>query len=114
MLPSQNSGTAARRPSPDRKQQRRVEAELRQVRSRKRRDIQQRIAALEKEIAGLEMREKELTAELEKPETYAAGGRAVEVNRELMEIHSRLAGANAAWETAGAELAQFESETAPA
>ena len=94
----------------DRKEQRRVEAEQRQARSRKRQEIQKRIAALEKEIAELEAREKELTAELEKPETYATGGRATQINRELMHVHERLAGANAEWEKAGTELAQFEAE----
>ena len=94
----------------DRKGQKRVEAEQRQARSRKRQEIQKRITALEKEIAELEVREKELTAELEKPETYATGGRAVQINRELMEVHDRLAVANAEWEKAGTELAQFEAE----
>ena len=75
-----------------RKGQKRIEAEQRQARSRKRQEIQKRITALEKEIAELETREKELTAELEKPETYATGGRATQINRELMEVHDRLAG----------------------
>jgi len=97
-------------PQVDRKGQRRIEAEQRQARSRKKREIQERIAALEREIAELEAREKELTAELEKPETYATGGRAARINRELMEVHERLAGANAEWEKAGTELAQFEAE----
>jgi ATP-binding cassette subfamily F protein 3 len=97
-------------PTGSRKEQRRVEAGHRQVRSRKRQEIQKRIAALEKEIAGLEVREKELTAELEKPETYTTGGRATQINRELMEVHGRLAGANAEWEKAGTELAEFEAE----
>ena len=96
----------------DRKGQKRIEAEQRQARSRKRQEIQKRITALEKEIAELETREKELTAELEKPETYATGGRATQINRELMEVHDRLAGANAQWEKAGTELAQFEAEVA--
>ncbi len=98
-------------PTESRKEQRRAEAEQRQARSRKRQEIQTHIAALEKEITELETREKELTAELEKPETYATGGRATQVNRELMEVHHRLAGANTEWEAAGAELAQFEAET---
>ncbi len=101
-----------RKAAPDRKEQRRVEAGHRQARSRKRREIQERINSLEKEIAELESREKELTAELEKPETYTTGGRATQINRELMEVHARLAGANAEWETAGTELAQFEAEAA--
>jgi ATP-binding cassette subfamily F protein 3 len=93
-----------------RKGQKRIEAEQRQARSRKRQEIQKRIAALEKEIAELELREKELTAELEKPETYTTGARATQINRELMEVHDRLAGANTEWESAGTELAQFEAE----
>jgi ATP-binding cassette subfamily F protein 3 len=99
-------------PTESRKDQRRLEAEQRQARSRKKREIQERLAVLEKEIAELEMREKELTAELEKPETYAAGGRAVQINRELMEIHDRLAAANAEWEKAATELVEFEAEPA--
>ncbi|HLZ53381.1 MAG TPA: ATP-binding cassette domain-containing protein, partial [Verrucomicrobiae bacterium] len=95
----------------DRKEQRRAEAEQRQARSRQKREIQQRIAAREKEIAELEAREKELTAELEKPENYA-GGRVMQINRELMEVHGHLAAANAEWEKAGTELAQFETEAA--
>jgi ATP-binding cassette subfamily F protein 3 len=87
-----------------RKEQKRVEAEGRQARSRKRQEIQKRISALETEIAGLEAKEKELTAELEKPETYAAGGRAMQINRELLEIHERLPVATAEWEVAAGEL----------
>jgi ATP-binding cassette subfamily F protein 3 len=97
-------------PIESRKGQKRIEAEQRQARSRKRQEIQKRITALEKEIAELETREKELTAELEKPETYTTGGRPTQINRELMEVHDRLAGANTEWETAGTELAQFEAE----
>jgi len=112
-----NSGRRGTPPSEgasgmDRKEQRRLEAEQRQARSRRRQEIQKRIAALEKEIAELEAREKELTAELEKPETYATGGRATQINRELMHVHERLAGANAEWEAAGTELAQLEGEAA--
>ena len=89
----------------DRKEQKRIEAEQRQARSRKRQEIQKRIAALEKEIAGLEAQEKELAAELEKPESYA-GGRAMQINRELMHVHDRLPQATAEWEAAGTELAE--------
>jgi ATP-binding cassette subfamily F protein 3 len=98
-------------PAIDRKEQRRLEAEQRQIRSRRRRDIQNRIAALELEIGELEIREKQLTAELENPETHAVGGRVMQINRELTEIHNRLAAANVEWEKAGTELAQFEAET---
>jgi len=99
-------------PAELRKEQRRIEAERRQARSRKKREIQERFTALENEIAGLESREKALTAELEKPETYATGGRAMQINRELLDVHERLAEANASWENTGTELAQFEVEPA--
>ena len=90
-----------------RKEQKRLEAEQRQARSRKRQDIQKRIHMLEKEIAELEAKEKELTAELEKPETYA-GGRAMQINRQLLEVHDRLPIATQEWEAAGTELAETE------
>jgi len=95
----------------DRKEQKRIEAEQRQARSRKRQEIQKRIAALEKEIAELEAKEKELAAELEKPESYA-GGRAMQINRELLHIHDRLPEVTTEWEKAGTELTEFEAETA--
>ena len=98
-------------PTVDRKEQRRIEAERRQARSRQKREIQERLAVLEKEIAGLETHEKELTVELEKPETYAAGGRAWEINRELRHIHERLPAVTAEWERAAGELAQLDAET---
>ncbi|MBE0540594.1 MAG: ABC-F family ATP-binding cassette domain-containing protein [Verrucomicrobia bacterium] len=91
-------------PTLDRKEQKRLEAEERQARSRKRQQIQKRINALETEIAELEAKEKELTTELEKPETYTAGGRAMQINRELIEIHDRLPVATAEWEAVAGEL----------
>ena len=63
---------------------------------------------MEKEIAELEAKEKELAAELEKPESYA-GGRAMQINRDLMHIHDRLPLATAEWEATATELAQFEA-----
>jgi ATP-binding cassette, subfamily F, member 3 len=103
------SGTRETRPSEtNRKELKRMEAEQRQARSRKRQEIQKRIAALEKEIAELETKEKELTAELEKPESYA-GGRAMQINRQLLHVHDRLPAATAEWEKAGTELAKFEA-----
>jgi len=101
-------------PEVDRKEQRRLEAEQRQARSRKRQEIQKRIAVLEKEIAGLEAEEKKLAAELELPETYAAPGKAMQINRELLHIHDRLPLATAAWESASTELATLDRNGVPA
>jgi len=108
-----SNGAAANKPEipqADRKEQKRLEAEQRQARSRKKQEIQKRVAALEKEIATLETQERELAAELEKPETYHVGGRANLVNRELSHVSDRLPQITAEWEAASAELAKLEAE----
>jgi len=99
-------------PQVDRKEQKRLEAEQRQARSRKKSEIQKRLATLEKEIADLEAKERDYAAELEKPETYHSGGRATQINRELMVASDRLEAATAEWEKAGADLAAFDAEAA--
>jgi ATP-binding cassette subfamily F protein 3 len=97
-------------PQVDRKEQRRLEAEQRQARSKKRQALQKRIAALEKEIADLEAQERDYAAELEKPETYHSGGRATQINRELMHVSDRLPKVTAEWEAASTELSGLDSE----
>jgi ATP-binding cassette subfamily F protein 3 len=87
--------------------QKRLEAEARQARSRERRARQQVVDELEKEIARLEQRQKELTAELENPDTYQQPGRAVAVNRELSHVTDDLAEATAKWEQAAAKLGEL-------
>ena len=94
---------ARQEPVVDRKEQKRREAEARQERSRQRNAVQQRIRELEKEIATLESQQKELTAELEKPENYS-GGRAIQINRELLHLHDRLPELTSQWEAASVEL----------
>ena len=102
--------TPASRPSGDRKEQRRLEAGQRQAHVNRRRDARQRVAFLEEEIAKLEAREAELVLELERPETYTTGGRAMELNRELLELHDRLPELNAEWEKAETALLAFEEQ----
>jgi len=111
-LTSSSFGSAVTRPvvpQADRKEQKRLEAAQRQARSNKKSEIQKRITALEKEIADLEAKERDYAAELEKPETYHSGGRATQINRELSHVTTRLEAANAEWEKAVAELAEFEA-----
>jgi ATP-binding cassette subfamily F protein 3 len=99
-------------PPPDsglnRKEQKRLEAEQRQARSRERKAQQQQVHQLEKEIQTLEARQVELTAELEKPETYEKAGRAQQVNRELADTQHRLEALTPEWETAASRLAAME------
>jgi ATP-binding cassette subfamily F protein 3 len=92
-----------------RKDQKRLEAEERQARSRRRRDQQVIVSRLEKEINTLEQRQSELAAELEKPETYQQAGRAMEVNRELLAIREELAELTPRWEAAATALAEIDA-----
>src|SRR5208282_493003 len=95
----------ANRPTHDRKEQKRAEAQQRQARSGERKAQQQLVHKLEKEIEELEAKQIELTAELEKPETYEKVGRAQEINRELAHVQERLAQATPEWEAAESKLA---------
>jgi len=94
--------------APSRKDQKRLEAEQRQSRSRERKAQQQRVHELEKEIQQLESHQTELVAELEKAETYETPGRAQQLNRELVDIQHRLAELNPEWEQEATKLATLD------
>ena len=96
------------KPTVDRKEQKRIEAQQRQARSGHRKAEQQRVHQLEKEIQTLEARQTELTAELEKPETYEKTGRAQQINRELAEIQQQLATLTPEWEAAAGKMSAVE------
>lgn len=83
----------------DRKEQKRIEARQRQAIANQRKAHQQLVARLEAEIIALETRQKELAAELEKPETYEKPGHAMQLNRDLLDISHRLKIAGQQWET---------------
>ena len=89
------SGTPGIRES---REQRHAEAEQRKAEAKLKRDHERRVAQLEMQIATLEGRQSTLTAELEKPETYAAGGAAMQLNRDLMSVADELARVTAEWE----------------
>jgi ATP-binding cassette, subfamily F, member 3 len=100
--------TASSSTALSRKDQKRLEAEQRQARSGKRKKQQQIVHRLEKEIQDLEARQSELTSELEKPETYETPGRAMAINRELVEVQENLARLNPEWEQEATKLAEME------
>ena len=100
--PQKRTGSASR------KDQKRLEAERRQARSRERRAQEQVVHRLEKEIQELEQKQTELTTELEQPETYDKPGRAMEINRVLVEAQTRLAELNPQWEEAATRLAALD------
>ncbi|MEO7300605.1 MAG: ABC-F family ATP-binding cassette domain-containing protein [Verrucomicrobiota bacterium] len=92
------------RPGESRKDQKRREAQERQSRSSGNRDQQKTVWLLEKEIQELEKRQTELTAELEKPETYEQPGRANQINRELVAVQHDLAEQTVQWEKSSENL----------
>jgi ATP-binding cassette subfamily F protein 3 len=92
-----------------RKEQKRLEAGERQVRSRQRKAQQEIVQQLEKQIQELEARQAELIAELEQPETYDKPGAAVAVNRELVAVQDQLTKLNPEWEQAATRLSQMEA-----
>jgi ATP-binding cassette subfamily F protein 3 len=94
----------------DRKEQKRLEAEQRQALARDRRERQQLVQRLEKEIHALETRVVELTAELEKPETYQTPGRPMQLNRDLATAQDDLEKRTADWEAAATRLADLEEQ----
>ncbi len=91
-----------------RKEQKRREAEERQTRSRERKAQHQVVHALESEINELEVRQMELVADLEKPETYETPGLAQEINRQLVAVQKRLTELNPQWEHEATKLAGLE------
>jgi ATP-binding cassette subfamily F protein 3 len=90
------------------KDQKRIEAEQRQARSKERKAHQQLVQSLEQRIQGLEHRQSQLTAELEKPETYQTPGKPQQLNRELVDIQHQLQELNPKWEQAATALGAFE------
>ena len=93
----------------NRKDQKRLEAEARNNRSREKRAAEKLVADLEKKISDRETKQTALTAELENPATYETGGRAVAINRELTHVVDDLAAATAQWETAASKLAEYDA-----
>jgi ATP-binding cassette subfamily F protein 3 len=83
------------------REQRRAAAEERKAEAKLKRDLEKHVRDLEMQILKLEGRQKELTEELEKPETYERGGAATQFNRELLTITADLERLTAEWEKLG-------------
>ena len=67
------------------------------------------VGRLEQRVAELETKQNEVTAELEKPETYTQPGRAQHLNRELTTVVDQLQAATAEWEAAATRLGELEN-----
>jgi ATP-binding cassette subfamily F protein 3 len=99
-----NGATPVARNTPgmrESREQRRADSEQRKAEAKIKRDHDKRVRDLEMQILKLEGRQKELTEELEKPETYERGGAATQLNRELLAISADLERLTAEWEAMG-------------
>ncbi len=96
----------------DRKLEKRLEAEKRQERSRQRKAYQEKVTNFEAQILKLETKQRELTAELEKPGTYEKSGLANSLNRDLARISDELDELTPQWEKAAADLLHWEKTIA--
>jgi ATP-binding cassette subfamily F protein 3 len=90
----------------EQREQRRAEAEERKATAKAQRELRKKVEQLEMRIMHLEGRQKELSAELEKPEAYAPGGAAMQLNRELMSVQDELERTTAEWEALAESIAQ--------
>jgi ATP-binding cassette subfamily F protein 3 len=99
-------------PKPRNKDQKRIEAEARQARSRERKSHETAVAKLETQIQQLEARQKELTVELESPAIYEKPGGAMALNREWVENADRLKELAREWEQAALKLEEAKLVTA--
>jgi ATP-binding cassette subfamily F protein 3 len=94
----------------DRREQKRVEAELRNRRYNATKDLRKRITRAEEEIARLEEQKEGADAEMAKPEVYSSPERSRETQMRLREIEKKLADGYAEWERLSAELEAIERE----
>ena len=91
--------------APKSKEDRRREAEDRQVKSRERRELQTRVTALEKAIHNLEAKQQSLTDELQRPETHQSSGRSFEISQEMTRVGGEVHRLTKEWEAAATRLA---------
>jgi ATP-binding cassette subfamily F protein 3 len=80
------------------REQKRLEADARQVRSRARKDIERELSVIEERILGLECRQKELATSLEQPEVHEDSARALQVTKELKSVTEELQSLSPEWE----------------
>ena len=80
------------------REERRAAAEQRKAEAKVKREQEQRAREIEMHIMSLEGRQRELTAELEKPETYERGGAVMDLNREMLSVSAEIERATREWE----------------
>jgi ATP-binding cassette, subfamily F, member 3 len=94
----------------DRKEQKRLEAELRNKRYAATKDLRKKIARAEAEIASLEEQKSAAESEMAQPEVYSTPDRARDVQARLREAERKLAEQYGVWERLASELDEIERE----
>lgn len=97
------------RPQPRSKEQKRLEAEARQARSKERKAKADQIRTLERRIADLETKQKDLSAQLEDPAIVQDPRKMMNLSRELGHVGADLAQVTEAWEAASLELEALDA-----
>ena len=77
---------------------------LNQAQAKARKELEKNVVVAEAAIATAELKLKNLTIELEKPQTDADGGRALRLNRDVMATQEEIARLTEAWEKALARV----------
>ena len=83
---------------PKAREQKRLEADARQSRSRARQELERDLSAVEERILELELRQKELTSFLEQPDRYENSVRPAQAGRELTSLTQELESLSLQWE----------------
>lgn len=103
--------TAAQKNAGDsRKDQKRIEAELRQQRYKATKDINARIKNTEELISSLESKIATVEAELADPDLFTQPGLAKDKNKEYNELKQQLENTLKEWETLAVQLAEIEKQ----
>jgi ATP-binding cassette subfamily F protein 3 len=95
---------------PKSKEQRRLEAEARNAKSKTKKGVEERIARIEAELAKLEARKLEIVALLQDGETYADAVKFRALSEELEQIEPSVAKQTSAWEKATEDLEAFAGQ----
>ena len=92
------------------KEQKRLEAQERQARSKQKRDLEQRIAQLEGQIAEKEKRGAEVLAILQNPDTWSDASKAMTMQKEHDELDAALQKLTAEWEQKLSVMETFSAD----
>ena len=98
-----STAPAVREP-PKSKEQKRLEAEARNARSRAKKDAEQRVAKIESELSALDKRKQEIVELLQDQATYADAIKFRDLSAELEAVEPKIAKLTTEWEKAAEEV----------